>query len=199
MSNATYLFEKPSRLMKNSESRWAAVAQMSLIYISANMPGIRLPVYESDDDGYLTAKGEFLVSGFTYLNTVCENGLTGENFGIQDFDKRFAYIKPDILHIDKKNKKVVLIEVKTLSESVVRNISLYHHLYQYLHSSSWDCNLYYLLSHGHEKKKDWPVLAKQGSSIITWEDLFGVMAQTPLADLIGDCLSEYCDPPAKRG
>lgn len=199
MDNATYLFQKPSRLMKNSESRWTAVAQMSLIYISLNMSGYRIPVYKSDDEGYLTAEGGFVVSGFDCNNTVCENGLSGDIFGINPFDNRFNGIKPDILHVGSQNKKVILIEVKTLSESVVRNISLYSDLNGFLNSNSWSCELYYLLSHGHETPKDWPALSEHGSNILIWEDLFSVMSKSPISDLIGESLGEYCLPPVKRG
>jgi len=162
------------------------------------MRKISVPVYKSDDEGYLTKKGVLSISGFSCHNTVCESGLRGENFSINNFDKRFVYIRPDILHIDENNRKVMLIEVKALSESVARNIELYQDLYEYLRACSWNCNLYYLLSHGHEEQQDWPLMAKYDSNIIIWEDLFMVMAQTPIANLIGDCLNEYCDPPANH-
>jgi hypothetical protein len=198
MSDATYLFEKPSQIMKNSESRWTAVAQMSLIYISANMPGLKIPIYQSDEEGYLNVQGQLHVSDYTFLNTVCENPLRGEIFEIKDFNKHFDGLKIDIIRIDKKGRKVVLIEVKTLSESVRRNISLYEDLKKYLESCSWNCQLHYLLSHSHEKDSDWPLLSRHHSSIITWEDLFAVMAKTPLSYLIGEGLEEYCDQPEKR-
>lgn len=198
MKNATYLFKNPSRLMKNSESRWTAVAQMSLIYISKNMPETHLPVYTSDNEGYLTKTGDFSISNFTCLNTVCESGLKGEIFGISDFDNRFSNIKPDILHIDKDAKKIILIEVKTLSESVARNAELYHELRNYLINFPWKCELLYLLSHGHEKRMDWPILAGHRSPIILWEDLFKIMAESPIAFVIGDSLIEYCESPALR-
>lgn len=185
--------------MKNSESRWTAAAQMSLIYISKNMPEINLPVYTSDNEGYLTKTGDFSISNFTCLNTVCESGLSGKNFDISDFDNRFANIKPDILHIDMATKKIIMIEVKTLSESVARNAVLYHGLRDYLLNFSWKCDLFYLVSHGHEKRMDWPILEARRSHIILWEDLFKIMAGSPISFVIGDSLFEYCEPPALRG
>ena len=202
MKNATYLFERPSRSMKNSESRWTAVAQLSLIYISAKLAGYKLPVYGSDQDGYLTEKGKLPIANFTYLNTVCENPLKGEVFDVNDFDVRFDGLKIDIMRIVKTDshvKKVTFIEVKTLSESVIRNIDLYENLREYLISCACECQLYYLLSHGHEKPRDWPELSKRASNIILWEDMFSVMAKTPFAYLIADNLNEYCEPPEKRG
>lgn len=204
MQNATYLFEQPERYLKNSESRWTAIAQIALMYFSSNEPGKKLPVYESDKDGYLTKKEKvFQISGFTFLNTVCECGLRKEIFGIQNFDNRFLQVKPDILYRDKDKKRVVFIEVKTLSESVSRNISLYDELCEYLvDKCGWKTDLYYLLSHGHEKKQDWRLLADKGSSIILWEDLFKIVADSPIANLVGHSvnhsLEHYCEPPAVR-
>ena len=195
MKNATYLFEKPTRFMKNSESRWTAVAQMSLIYISANQPPTKLPVYNSDKQGVLTKSGCFPILGFTSSNTVCECGLRREVFKMDDFEDRFFSIKPDIFFLDLANRRVVLIEVKTLGESVARNIDLYSELQEYLIGRGWNCNLYYLLSHGHEKPQDWRRLAEKKSEIIFWEDLFEIMSKSPIAGLIGEDLSNYCARP----
>lgn len=201
MQNATYLFEKPERYLKNSESRWTAIAQIALMYFSSNEPEKVLPVYKSDVDGYLTKKEKvFQISGFTFLNTVCECGLRGEIFDIQEqnFDNRFLQVKPDILYRDKDNKRVVFIEVKTLSESVSRNIGLYDDLCKYLRDCGWETDLYYLLSHGHEKKQDWRLLATKESNIILWEDLFEVVAGSPIANLVGHSLGDYCERAAVR-
>jgi hypothetical protein len=199
MQNATYLFERPERYLKNSESRWTAIAQIALMYLSANEPAKELPVYKSCKDGYLNKeKDGFPISGFTFLNTVCECGLRKEIFGIQDFDNQFLHVKPDILYMDKDNKRVVFAEVKTLSESVSRNINLYDNLCTYLRGQGWKTDLYYLLSHGHEKKQDWSRLADKGSNIILWEDLFEVLAGSPIANLVGHSLGDYCERPAVR-
>lgn len=200
MPNATCLFEKPSRdVMKNSESRWTAVAQMSLIYMSNHIMECKLPVYVSDEMGYLDQIGLMDVSGFHFGNTVCEQGLTGPMFGITDFNIKYNRIVPDITNLRAADRHVTLIEVKTLSESVLRNIEVYDEFCQYLRHRSWSCDFYYLLSHGHEKQKDWPALSKKRSKIIIWEDLFRVMAESPMADIIGESLHQYCDPPAIRG
>ena len=197
MKNATYLFEQPERYLKNSESRWTAIAQIALMYLSSNEPKKELTVYKSDEKGNLTKeKNPFPISGFTFLNTVCECGLRKEIFGMENFDNRFLQVKPDILYRDKDDKKVVLIEVKTLSESVERNLTLYHDLRDYLVKCGWKCELYYLLSHGHEKKQDWRLLATKESNIILWEDLFEMVAGSPIANLVGPSLSNYCEPPA---
>lgn len=201
MQNATYLFEQPERYLKNSESRWTAIAQIALMYFSSNEPGKKLPVYESDKDGYLTEKEKsFQISDFTFLNTVCECGLRGEIFDIQEqnFDNRFLQVKPDILYRDKDNKRVVFIEVKTLSESVSRNIGLYDDLCKYLRKCGWKTDLYYLLSHGHEKKQDWRLLATKESNIILWEDLFEMVAGSPIANLVGHSLGDYYERPSVR-
>jgi hypothetical protein len=198
MLNATYLFEKRSRNFKNSESRWTAIAQISLIYMSKHIVDSKLPVYISDKDGFLDQTGLFDVNGFSCDNTVCEQSLTGTIFGINDFDMKYHRIAPDISHLRDNQKKVIMIEVKTLSESVLRNLELYDKFCQYLRSHLWSCDFYYLLSHGHEKQKDWSALSKKRSNIIVWEDLFRVMSKSSISDLIGDSLHEYCDPPVKR-
>lgn len=197
MRNATYLFEQPTRRLKNSESRWTAVAQMSLIYISANITGVKLPIYETDNDGYLKKINVLPITGFTFNNVVCECGLRKEILAIKNIKERFLSLKPDILHLNGDTGKVVLIEVKTLGESVARNIDLYHDVAQYI-SNFRECELYYLLSHGHEKQQDWPLLSNKQAQILLWEDLFREMAKTPIANVIGDNLSGYCEPPKQR-
>lgn len=198
MKNATYLFEQPSRLFKNSESRWTAMAQISFLYLSKSDLEEKLPVYSSDQEGYLTKEGLLQISGFKFNNTVCEQRLTGGIFEIDNFENKFNQICPDITKIELGQKKATIIEVKTLSESVVRNLELYTELKHYLASIQWECKLLYLLSHGHEKKKDWAALSNIQANIIIWEDLFSLMKSTPIAYLLGDSLHEYCAPPEKR-
>ena len=99
MRNATYLFEQPTRRLKNSESRWTAVAQMSLIYISANITGVKLPIYETDNDGYLKKINVLPITGFTFNNVVCECGLRKEILAIKNIKERFLSLKPDILSL----------------------------------------------------------------------------------------------------
>lgn len=205
MQNATYLFKSESKpYWKNSESRWTAVAQMSLIFMSALNSGISLPIYISDSCGYFKLHPEkpyLYVSGFNCDNTVCECGLRGDIFNINTFVNDFTNIKPDILYVDVVSKHAIFIEVKTVGESVARNIKRYHDLEKHLREEyQWETQLYYLLSHGHETKKDmdWSLLSEKKAKIILWEDLLGKMAMTPLANLIGERLGNYCDLPAQR-
>jgi hypothetical protein len=167
--------------------------------MSNHITECKLPIYVSDEMGYLDQIGLMNVSGFHFSNTVCEQGLNGSMFGITDFNTKYNRIVPDITNLQATERHVTLIEVKTLSESVLRNIELYNECCQYLRHRSWACDFYYLLSHGHEKQGDWPVLSKKRSKIVIWEDLFRVMAESPMADLIGESLHQYCDPPAVRG
>lgn len=199
MYNATYLFEKPSRKFKNSESRWTAIAQISLFYLSREKPNQELPIYSSDENGFLSKTGSLLISGFNFSNTVCEQRLKGDVFGIDVFAMKYDSICPDMMKIDHQERQVILFEVKTLSASVSRNVKLYSELADYLRKNKWNCDLFYLLSHGHEKERDWSELSENKSRIIIWEDLFSLMADTPIAYLLGESLKLYCDPPAQRG
>lgn len=192
MRNATYLFQEPQRDFRNSESRWTTIAQISLFYISRHLTGHAIPVYNADNSGHLAKNGPFEISGFGYSNTVCEAGLKGEVFDIPGYDNRFHALRPDITHFDKSIKRTVFIEVKTLKESVRRNIDLYDDLKEYFTQCGWDCRLLYLMSHGHEIKQDWPALCRTQSSVILWEDLFAIMSETPLSFLIGESLERYC-------
>jgi hypothetical protein len=200
MKNATWLFKTPDRKFKNSEARWIAIAHLSLIYISTINSGIKLPVYKSDEDGYLSKENDLEISGFCHSNTVCEQNLNGEIFEINPFPAKFQLITPDILHIDKKNRNVRVFKIKILQESVLRTISLYNELIHYLSEpiNNWKSDLYYLMSHGHEKHHDWQGLSKFKSNIILWEDLFSIMSKTPVAGLIAESVGDYCAPPEKR-
>lgn len=198
MKNATFLFEEPSRNFKNSECRWTAIAQICFFYLSSKKLNSALSIYNSDPEGYLTKNGELKISDFNYMNTVCEQRLAGSLFDINDFENQFLHICPDITRLNVMEKKVTFIEVKTLSESVLRNLELYTSFVDYLKSKRWKCTLLYLLSHGHEIQKDWKALSSIKSKIIIWEDLFTIMKDTPLSFLFGDSLHKFCEPPHRR-
>ena len=79
---------------------------------------------------------------------MCEAGLKGEVFDIHGYDNRFHGLKLPITHFDKSSKSTIFIEVKTLRESVRRNIDLYDELKNYFIQCGWNCRLLYLMSHG---------------------------------------------------
>jgi len=202
MPNATYLFEKPDRAsFRNSESRWTAVAQLALFWLSKEAKSgtvARLPVYRADAEGYLTVVGDLPVSGFDHTNTVCEQSLNKGTFEAQDIPNELLGLKPDIINRDLSARRACFIEVKTIGESVSRNIDRYEQLVKWLGGDArWQCELYYLLSHGHETYSDWPLLAGRNSKILLWEDLFTSLldAGPDLANMLSDDLGKYCDRP----
>jgi hypothetical protein len=174
------------------------MAQISLFFLSKTK-ATELPVYTADQEGYLSEIDRLQVSEFDYNNTVCEQGLTGEIFAIDNFCNSYTAICPDILRVELKEKRTTIIEVKTLCASVRENLNRYTELSNYLEENSWSTKFFYLLSHGHERRQDWPALASINARILLWEDLFSLMKDTPIACLIGNTLRDYCEPPAQRG
>jgi hypothetical protein len=192
--NATYLFRAKNGF-SHSESRWNAIMQLSAIWMGKNNKslGVYYSSYESKkSDRWLNAVERLSFEGWNSDNTIVEGKLNNGLFHIDTWCKDFDNLSPDIVHIDQKNKKVVMIEIKALSSSVKQNMTLYKRLQQSLDDSeTWECELYYLLSYGHEMISDWRVLKESRAKILLWEELFFQMKDSDIAPYIDEHLEHY--------
>jgi len=192
--NSTYLFAHKNGF-SHSESRWNAIAQLAMVWMGRH--GKQLGVYRSKYESkytseWLRSDKKLSFSGWNSKNTIVEGRLNNKLFEIESWSEDYDNISPDIVHIDQTSKKVVMIEVKTIRSSIKSNLNLYRRLADAINSSKvWSCEMYYLLSYGHETLTDWKLLNEKGEKILLWEELFFTIAESDLAPYIDSDLSQY--------
>jgi hypothetical protein len=193
--NATYLF-RSSNTFSHSESRWNGIMQLASIWMGKHHK--KLNTYKSNYESkaqikeWLYKDGELSFDEWDTHNTVVEAKLNNHFFGIDTWHKDFDNLSPDITHINNDTKEIVFIEIKTISSAVKQNIKLYRRMVDALnHSDKWKCELYYLLSYGHETISDWKTLNQNKENILLWEELFNSILDSELMPYIDKNLSQY--------
>jgi len=193
--NATYLFNQPTGKFHHSESRWSAIAQLAYIWMGREKK--ELTTYTSTYSStktkkWLQKKGQLSFDRWNSHNTIVEGRLNNKLFSVDGWSKDYDNISPDIVHIDNEKSKVIMIEVKTIGSSVKSNLKLYQRVVNTLRDSNkWSCELYYLLSYGHEKNSDWKLLKEAKAQILLWEELFDKIKDSDIAPYIDVDLEQY--------
>jgi hypothetical protein len=188
MENATYLFRERRSLYKDelrhSESRWSAIAQMAFIWMSKQDNKFLLNVYrsqyEKNEKYWLKKKSHFNINNWDVSNSIVEGNIVDllKDSTVKDALNNKEIIKePDLVLIDKKDENttnITLIEVKTVGAGVKDNVTKYRKLVHLINGmDGYTCELYYLMSYGHENKSpDWRLLEEDAANIILWEELF---------------------------
>jgi hypothetical protein len=175
---------------------WAAYFAMFLLWESQSPEPRKVPVYSCDPRGHLAAMPDALpICGLTFADVIVDGRLSGEPFGLKEWPNVLRDLQVDVVLLKRDRKTAEFIEVKTIGESVKRNLERYPKVCETLQKSGWNAKLYYLLSHGHEKMEDFKLLVGK-SRIILWEDVFRFVAGTPLGKmLVGVPLSSYATLP----
>jgi hypothetical protein len=205
MDSATAFFRERQILhnkdkLCESESKWTAFAQMALIWISKESIRTKkvkkLNIYQSlykdetKQKNWLKKTDEFLINSWTVSHNNIAEGLISDFFKSKD---KVFNMRPDLTLIDEKNKKIILFEIKTVGAKVKPNIDKYKKLITAIRAEKYECELYYLMSYGHEpenvkqpKHEDWKLLDEYSSNIILWEELFLELQrlQCPLLEYI---------------
>ncbi len=209
--NATYLFRHSDNGFYHSQSRWSTMAQLALIYLSKNAKD-GLSVYHSqivkEPERWLTKSDLTLpLKGWSADNTTVEGNI---QYLFVDKGKSLenAGVYPDIVYKNDRKKEIVLIVVRTIGRTLrgrkkegMDNFDRYSELVANIKKEGWKCELYYLMSYGHEDEgnqcepgkvdeskrfQDWKRLEQIGGKILLWEEVF--------ASLIGSELEKYfCD------
>lgn len=196
MESATYLFRERKKThnddFRHAESRWSALAQMVFIWMSkegGKYLNVYRSIYNSNPEKWLTKNDEspqLNLNHWTALNSIVD-GQIQELF---PKEPRFSIKKPDITLINqsKDNTHITMIEVKTVGASVKDNVNNYQETVKEINTiDGYTCDLYYLMSYGHEDSpKDWKLLEGVKANIILWEELFLKMQndRCPLQDYI---------------
>jgi hypothetical protein len=90
---------------------------------------------------------------------------------------------------------VTFIETKTIGATIAQNVALYGQVIAHLKQNGWTVDRCYLLSHGHEARRDWPLIEREALRIILWEDVLKAAAATPFARIFDVDLTTYASPP----
>jgi hypothetical protein len=195
LQNATYLFRN-NDIFSHSESRWNGIMQLASIWMGKHHRKLNTykSTYESKNNPkeWLHKDGVLSFDGWNAHNTVVEGRLNNSFFGIDNWSVDFDNLSPDITHINNDTKKIVFIEIKTIGSSVKQNIKLYRRMVDALNNSDkWQCELYYLLSYGHEEISDWKILNHNKESVLLWEELFSSILESDLKQYLDENLSQY--------
>jgi len=193
--NATYLFNQPTGKFHHSESRWSAIAQLAYIWMGnkeKELTTYTSTYFSKNTENWLQKRGKLSFDGWDSHNTIVEGKLNNKLFSVDGWSKDYDNISPDIVHIDNENSKVIMIEIKTIGSSVKSNLKLYQRVVDTLRDSNkWSCELYYLLSYGHEKNSDWKLLREADAQILLWEELFDKIKDSDIVPYIDVDLEQY--------
>ena len=217
LKNATYLFNQPRGNFHHSESRWSSIAQIALIYLSG-IKGSELNVYQSkinqDRTKWITKTvnepQKLLLEDWSVDNTIVEGNIK-HIFGDDPIIESEVF--PNIIYKNEKTKEIKFIVIRTIGRTVrgrkekgVDNIDKYIQLVHKLRFLGWKCDLYYLMSYGHEdegyqseggvideskRHQDWKMLEIVNAKILLWEELFSLIQDSEIAKYIHPNLEKY--------
>ena len=214
--NATYLFRQAENGFYHSQSRWSTMAQLALIYLSKNAKN-GLSVYHSqivkESERWLERSNlTFIPNEWNVKNTVVEGNI---KYLFSDDSKSLENVEvyPDLVYKNNEKKEITLIVVRTIGRTLrgrkkegLDNFDRYNKLVENIEKEGWGCELYYLLSYGHEDEgnqcepgkvdeskrfQDWKRLEKIGGKILLWEEMFSSLAGSELEKYFCDDLNKY--------
>ncbi len=197
MLNATHLFEQPARYRHNSESWWSAFFSMLLLYRTKTEPSFSLSIYTYTTAVGYRRVGQLVPRTFSFATMSVEAPLSAMAFGLATWPVEFLGLKPDLSVVEPERRHALFIETKTIGSSVAQNVALYDQVCAHLRQSGWDVDLCYLLSHGHEARRDWPLIEQHALRIVLWEDVLRAVINTPLARVFDVDLAAYASRPVE--
>jgi len=182
------------------------------------MKGSELNVYQSkinqDTTKWITKAEEepkkLLLEDWRVDNTIVEGNIK-HIFG--DDPIIDSQVFPNIIYKNEKSEEVKLIVVRTIGRTVrgrkkegLDNIDRYIQLAEKIQSEGWKCDLYYLMSYGHEdegnqceegiidevkRHQDWERLESANAKILLWEELFSLIEDSEVSKYIDPNLVQY--------
>jgi hypothetical protein len=194
MLNATYLFAGRTRDYRNSESWWTSFFSILLLFQSRTNPSFSLPIYTYSAER-LRKVSDLDCKSLSFSTVRVEACLSATPFGLPAWPNEYLFLKPDLSLVDADRRRVTLVEVKTIGETVARNVDLYKGVCRHLSENGWSAELCYLLSHGHEDDNDWRRIDQHQLRMILWEDVLEAVISTPLASIFDVDLAAYASRP----
>ncbi len=188
--NATYLFQLPGRCYHSSESWWTAFFSMLLLYCTRKDSQWTLPTY-TYSGGYPVESAPFAPGRLSLADLIVEAPLSENPFRLASWPLEFLQLKPDVCILRADVCQATFIEVKTIGASIAKNHGQYLKARDHLRSLGWSADFYYLLSHGHERQGDWPLIEQHEVRIMHWEDVLRAATGTPFGELFDHPITEY--------
>ncbi|MBI3484895.1 MAG: hypothetical protein HY012_07055 [Acidobacteria bacterium] len=194
--NATHLFLRPGKRVHNSEQWWTAFFGMLVLYLAKHPHDPRIPIkeYRSGARWHYLRTGLLNCAGLSYSDVLME-AKPDQVFGEINWNTKFLKLKPDITILRQQEKRVILIENKTVGTHIGDQLKLYVQLARILGSRpGWTCDVIFLVSLGYQDyqdERDWKALEIAGTKLILWEDVLRIVGRI-------DCFRELFDVPDLR-
>lgn len=170
---------------------------MLLLYRTRKDPQWTLPTY-TYSGGYSVDSAPFQPGRLSLADLIVEARLSKIPFRLEGWPDRFLNLKPDVCILKADVCQATFIEVKTIGASIAKNHCLYLEARDHLRTLGWSADFYYLLSHGHEHHRDWPLIENGEVRVMHWEDVLRAATDTPFGELFDHPLTEYAAEPTKQ-
>jgi hypothetical protein len=186
--NATYLFRGSLDHYHHSESFWTSMFAISLLLGSRATNGIHLPAFEykrKENEGWFERNGSLeVVEPLEWSQLVVEGKVrTGFLPNLQEAPPQDLWdLKPDI--VIRRDNRVTLIEVKTVGHRLGEYQKVCcENVAAYLRRNGYAVELFFLMSAGHESRRDWELLLSVSPEahqfrLLLWEKVLQVLSQT---------------------
>jgi hypothetical protein len=204
MSNATYLFIQPSRNYHCSESFWSSFFALCLLCESRVRPPLRIPAFNcviEGKHGHFQPDGELVVPRALERSEVVVEGKVRSGFlpRVSTVPNELLDLRPDIMV--RMEDSLIVVEVKTVGHELGwYQKECYEKLQDFASRQGYRVDMYYLLSAGHEKDRDFTLLKHDSIvpgrfRLLLWEMVFAYFAsrapRSPLIDSLGDIAEFY--------
>ena len=204
--NATWFFLTPRSEHHNSESFWSTLFALYLLAESRGNRDLALPAFryvEADHRWAFQPAGTLAVpTGLEFTDVVVEGKIRPHFLPrVGPVPDELLDLRPDILfhHQD----RVIVIEVKTVGHELGQyQRDCYLTLTKFLRSVGYTTELYFLISAGHEKRRDlgllrWDPAGPDPFKILLWEQVFRQMCEaqpsSPLSVCLGNISAYYAN------
>jgi hypothetical protein len=186
--NATYLFRTPSDSYHHSESFWASLMAIALLVGSRSTGGIHVPAFvyhHVDKRWWFEQSGALHFTQPLEWRQVVVEGRIRRGFiaGLDEVPpQRLWDLRPDL--VIQTEHHVGIIEVKTVGHELGRyQKECCENLAVYLNEKGYEADLFFLISAGHECRKDWSLLLNvsppvQSFRLLLWERDLRLLTET---------------------
>ncbi len=209
--NATYLFRTPSDGHHHSESFWTSLFAIALLLGSRAKDGFEVPAFhfkrcEETKEWLFEQDGSLAIMTPLEWSQVVVEGKLRPGF-VPDLAEPLPQdlwdLRPDILI--RIGRQITLIEVKTVGHHLGEYQKLCcERIASYLQRNGYSVDLFFLISAGHESRKDWELLLRLTSEaarfrLLLWEKILRVLDTLESTRALASTmppLREYIEPEA---
>lgn len=196
--NATYLFEGECRNVRHSESFWTSLFVLLVLYISKSKLNFKIPLYRfvvnhNNNPWGFQEDGELQTDGLAFKDIFVEPKLANllpNEAAVQGY-------RPDIAIFYRNDKRLVIIEDKTIGAKLGNEIDNYKTLADKLGKKlEYETEVLLLISVGEENNGDWKKIENtQGIKLILWESILQILNNPalPFQRLFDEDLKPYAE------